>query len=135
LLTVAWATGLAGALAAWLLSGRFIGAIFAPSYAPAARYVLPLALAETLRGVTGLYNSYLSAQAAGRSLRNAGLVLTVSNVILNFALIPPFGASGAAWASVLALLANLLAHIAGYRRLQTERSRTVPELHTARDGE
>lgn len=135
LLTVAWATGLAGAAAAWLLSGQFIGAIFAPAYAPAARYVLPLALAETLRGVTGLYNSYLSAQAAGRSLRNAGLVLTVSNVILNFALIPPFGAAGAAWASVLALLANLFAHIVGYRRLQAARSHTVTESHSAGYGE
>jgi len=47
---------------------------------------------------------------------NAGLVLTISNLILNFALIPPFGAMGAAWASFAALLANLAAHRVGYRR-------------------
>jgi O-antigen/teichoic acid export membrane protein len=135
LLTFSWATGLAGTAAAWFLSARFVGAFFSPAYAPAAHYVLPLALAETLRGVTGMYNSYLSAQAAGRRLRNAGLVLTMSNVILNFALIPPYGASGAAWASVLALLANLVAHIVGYRRLQTERARTMlPDTQTGTEG-
>jgi O-antigen/teichoic acid export membrane protein len=74
-------------------------------------------MAEAMRGTTGLYNAFLTAHARGRELRNAGMVLTISNVILNFALIPPFGAAGAAWASVLALVANLGAHIIGYRRV------------------
>jgi O-antigen/teichoic acid export membrane protein len=43
-------------------------------------------------------------------------VLTLSNVAFNFALIPPYGAHGAAWASLLALLANLIAHVFFYRR-------------------
>jgi O-antigen/teichoic acid export membrane protein len=37
-------------------------------------------------------------------------------VAFNFALIPSFGASGAAWASLLALVANLVAHVVFYRR-------------------
>ena len=49
-------------------------------------------------------------------LRNAGLVLTGSNIVFNFALIPPFGAQGAAWASLLALGVNFLAHVFFYRR-------------------
>jgi O-antigen/teichoic acid export membrane protein len=86
--------------------------------------ILPLALAATIRGVTALYNSYLAANAKGRELRMTGLVLTASNLILNFALIPPFGASGAAWASFFALVANYLAHVVLYRRSLREDRRS-----------
>lgn len=108
--------GGAAALVAWGLAGPFIRLAFSDRYAAAAPLVLPLALAQAIRGTTGLYNTFLGAHARGRELRNAGLVLTVSNVILNFALIPSFGATGAAWASVFALVANLAAHVAFYRR-------------------
>jgi len=43
-------------------------------------------------------------------------VLALSNVAFNFALIPRFGAQGAAWASLLALGVNFLAHVYFYRR-------------------
>ncbi len=42
--------------------------------------------------------------------------IAISNLIFNFALIPPFGATGAAWASVLALLVNYVAYLIYYRR-------------------
>jgi O-antigen/teichoic acid export membrane protein len=61
----------------------------------------------------------------GRELRNAGLVLTMSNVVLNVALIPPFGGTGAAWASFVALLANFGAHVVGYRRALASRPTAV----------
>jgi O-antigen/teichoic acid export membrane protein len=69
-----------------------------------------------VRGVTMVYNSFLSAQARGKELRNASAVLTISNLVLNFMLIPRFGALGAAWASFIALVLNLAAHVAYYRR-------------------
>jgi O-antigen/teichoic acid export membrane protein len=120
-LAVAWAVGGVAIAAAWLLGPAFMRLVFSADYQDAAKYVVPLTLAQAIRGVTGIYNSYFSSQAAGRELRDAGVVLTVSNLILNFALIPPFGAAGAAWASVLALAANLLAHMVGYRRLRRAR--------------
>jgi O-antigen/teichoic acid export membrane protein len=104
------------AFAAWLLAEPTIRALFSARYVAAAGLVLPLALAQYVRGVTGLFNTFLSAHGRGREMRNAGLVLTVSNLVFNFALIPPFGAHGAAWASLLALLANLVAYVAFYRR-------------------
>jgi O-antigen/teichoic acid export membrane protein len=103
-------------LAAWLVAGPFIRFVFPASYDAAIGLVLPLAMAQAVRGVTGVYNTFLSAHGSGRELRNAGLVLTVSNVVLNFALIPPYGAMGAAWASLFALVANLAAHVFWYRR-------------------
>lgn len=112
--------GLTTSLAAWLLAEPFIRVTFGEQYVSATHLVLPLTLAQAVRGVTGVYNTFLQAHGRGRELRNAGLILTASNLILNFALIPPFGASGAAWASLGALFVNLIGHIVFYRRAQAE---------------
>jgi O-antigen/teichoic acid export membrane protein len=115
-LALSVAIGVPCMLLAWLLAGPVIRTFFSARYAAAATLVFPLALAQLVRGVTGIFNTFLSAHGRGPDLRNAGLVLTGSNVAFNFALIPPFGASGAAWASLLALVANLVAHVVFYRR-------------------
>jgi O-antigen/teichoic acid export membrane protein len=104
------------AIAAWALAEPVIRLFFSARYIQAAGLVLPLALAQLVRGVTGIFNTFLSGHGRGRDLRNAGFILTGSNIAFNFALIPPFGAAGAAWASLLALLANLIAHVVFYRR-------------------
>jgi O-antigen/teichoic acid export membrane protein len=115
-LVVATTVGASCAVAAWLLAEPAIRVLFSARYLAAAGLVLPLALAQLVRGITGIYNTFLSAHGRGADLRNAGLVLTISNLAFNFALIPPFGARGAAWASLLALIANLGAHVVVYRR-------------------
>src|SRR6267378_1675083 len=115
-LVVGAVLGVITALAAWALAKPFIELAFSDRYTPAAALVLPLALAQAVRGFTGFYNTFLAAQGEGRALRDAGIVLTISNLVFNFALIPPFGAKGAAWASLLALVANLGAHVVFYRR-------------------
>jgi O-antigen/teichoic acid export membrane protein len=104
-------------VAALVTLGRsLVAVVFSARYIGAATLLLPLALAQLLRGVTSIYNSFLAAHTRGKELRNTGIVLTVSNVAFNVALIPTFGAVGAAWASFFALGANLLAHIFWYRR-------------------
>jgi O-antigen/teichoic acid export membrane protein len=108
--------GSLSALLATLLAEPFIRLAFSQRYAPAAALVLPLALAQAVRGIAGIYNTFLSSHGRGRQLRNAGFVLTASNLIFNFALIPPFGAVGAAWASLAALIVNLAAYVVFYRR-------------------
>lgn len=115
-LVIASTVGFACAIGVTLLADPVIRVLFSARYADAAGLVLPLALAQFVRGVTTVFNTFLSSHARGAALRNAGLVLTLSNVALNFALIPPFGAQGAAWASLLALVANLVAHVFFYRR-------------------
>jgi O-antigen/teichoic acid export membrane protein len=110
--------GLAATLGMVLLARPFIDTVFSSRYAGAAPLVLPLGLAAVVRGVTTIYNSFLTARGQGRELRNAGLALTGSNLILNLLLIPRFKATGAAWASVGALLVNLLVHVVyAYRPL------------------
>jgi O-antigen/teichoic acid export membrane protein len=115
-LTVCWAASLGCAALLVLLGPALIDGLFSSGFQQASDYLLPLALAEAIRGVTSLYNSYLSAQGLGRDLQRAGIVLALTNVITTFALIPPFGATGAAWSCVIALVANLIAHVLGYRR-------------------
>jgi O-antigen/teichoic acid export membrane protein len=115
-LLVAATVGVTCTVGVTLIAEPLIRLFFSARYVAAAGLVFPLALAQLVRGITSVFNQFLSAHAHGTALRNAGLVLTVSNVALNFALIPPFGAQGAAWASLFALIANLVAHIAFYRR-------------------
>jgi O-antigen/teichoic acid export membrane protein len=115
-LVAAITIGAATSLGAWLLAEPLIRIFFSDRYVAAASLVLPLVLAQLVRGVTTIFNTFLSAHGRGVELRNAGIVLTLSNVAFNFALIPPYGAHGAAWASLLALLANLIAHVFFYRR-------------------
>jgi O-antigen/teichoic acid export membrane protein len=111
-----WAAGLAGVIVVWSASDAVVRVTLGHAYLPVVPLVLPLALAASIRGVTQLYISYLAANAKGRELRTAGLILTASNLVLNFALIPPFGATGAAWASFFALVANYASHVTFYRR-------------------
>jgi O-antigen/teichoic acid export membrane protein len=116
-LTSAWVLGLLTAALACLFTRPFLRLAAGNEYLSAAGLLPPLAVAEVIRSVTALYNTHLSAHARGAELRNAAIVLTVANLLLSIGLIPPFGAVGAAWASVLALLANLAVHIAYYRRV------------------
>lgn len=114
-LVAAWATG-AGSVAVLALIARpFIELVFSSRYVGATSMLLPLAAGEALRGIAMFYNTFLSAHARGKELRNTGLVLTGANLVLNFALIPPFGGIGAAWASFAALAVNLVAHMYYYR--------------------
>ncbi len=115
-LVTAWGIGALGVLVVLLIVPPLIVFVFGKHYSPVGPLAIPLVIATGVRGVTTLYNTFLSAHARGRDIRNVALVLTISNLILNFALIPPFGATGAAWASLFALLVNYVALLIYYRR-------------------
>jgi O-antigen/teichoic acid export membrane protein len=116
-LLTAWCLGGVGVVGTVVLAPLVIKVVFTAAYRPAVALALPLALAQAVRGVTSVYNSYLSAHGWGRELRNCGLILTASNLAFNFGLIPWFGAMGAAWASFAALLLNYGGHLYYYRRV------------------
>jgi O-antigen/teichoic acid export membrane protein len=115
-LVAAWAVGGAGVLAVVLILPPLLELVFSKDYGPVAPLAIPLAIAQGVRGVTTVYNTFMSAHARGREMRNVALILTGSNIVFNFALIPPFGATGAAWASLLALLANYAGYHVYYRK-------------------
>lgn len=116
-LWLAAAVGGGIALVLALVASPLIDLVYGPEFAGAAALVLPLALAEAMRGVAGFPNQFLNAQGEGSGLRTVGVIFTVSNLIFNLALIPPFGAEGAAWASLIAMTLNLAGYLAVYRRL------------------
>jgi O-antigen/teichoic acid export membrane protein len=125
-LALCWAIAIATTLLLVVLAQPLVSGIFSSSYDGAVSLVTPLALAQAIRSMTFVYNSFLSAHARGRDLRAAGFVLTGSNLILNFALIPAYGAAGAAWASLGAIVVNFVWYVVLYRR-------AVPMLTTARE--
>jgi O-antigen/teichoic acid export membrane protein len=124
-LAFAYASGLSLALPLALLAGSLIGLIYGDEFTGAASLILPLALAEMLRGVTAFYNLFLASHAEGHAVRTAGVAFTVANLVVSFTLIPLFAASGAAWASLIAITVNLLVHIRGYRRARRSPSPAV----------
>ncbi|MCA1704278.1 MAG: polysaccharide biosynthesis C-terminal domain-containing protein, partial [Actinobacteria bacterium] len=115
-LLITWGAALAGSVGAATLGQPLVTTLFSSRYRSAADLLIPLAMAEGLRSVTALYISFQSAHGRGRELRKAATYFTASNLIFNLGLIPAFGAAGAAWASFLALLVNLVAHMTYYRR-------------------
>ncbi len=112
----AWAIAGLSLLVVLLVVPALVELVFSKNYSPVAPLAVPLALATGVRGVTTVYNTFMSAHARGREMRNVAFILTASNLVFNFALIPPFGATGAAWASLLALLVNYAAYVTYYRR-------------------
>ena len=112
----AWAIGGVGLAVVVLVVQPLIPIVFGKAYAPVGPLTIPLVIAAAVRGVSTLYNTFMSAHARGREMRNRAFIFTGSNLIFNFALIPPFGATGAAWASLLALLVNYFAYLWSYRR-------------------
>jgi O-antigen/teichoic acid export membrane protein len=124
----AWAVGGAGVLVVVLGVSPLINLVFSKDYSPVIPLAIPLAIAQGVRGVTTVYNTFMSAHARGREMRNVAFILTASNLVLNFALIPPFGATGAAWASLFALVVNYVAYLTYYRRYvrdASEQSKTI----------
>jgi O-antigen/teichoic acid export membrane protein len=112
----AWAIGALALVAVLLVVPPLVNLVFSKNYGPVSGLAIPLVLATGVRGVTTVYNTFMSAHARGREMRNVAFILTGSNLAFNFALIPPLGATGAAWASLLALLVNYAAYVTYYRR-------------------
>jgi O-antigen/teichoic acid export membrane protein len=123
----ALALGALGVVGMLIFAGPVIDVVFGARYAEARDLAVVLAIAQAIRGVTAVYNNYMMATAMGVALRNSALVLTISNVVFNFSLIPSFGAMGAAWASVLALIVNYFARIYYYRREIRMREQALQE--------
>jgi len=108
----------------WLLScclglvllGKYIVVLlFSQRFIKVTPILMILAFANFFRGMTQPYNKFLGAKRQGKFLKNTAIVLTVSNLAGNLTLIPLWGAIGAAYASLFALIANYFIHIYYYR--------------------
>jgi len=100
-----------------VLLGKYIVVLlFSENFIKAVPILIILAFANFFRGMAQPYNRFLGAKGQGKPLRNTAVVLTLCNLLGNLTLIPFWGAIGAAYASLVALLFNYIAHIYYYRR-------------------
>lgn len=100
-----------------VLFGKYIVVLlFSQKFIKVVPILIILAFANFFRGMTQPYNRFLGAKGQGKPLRNTAIVLTLCNLLGNLTLIPFWGAIGAAYASLIALLFNYFAHIYYYRR-------------------
>ena len=66
-------------------------------------------------GLTQPYNFFLSAKGKGNYLRNSAFILSITTIGFNLLLIPQLAAMGAAIATTLSMLINLITHMYYYR--------------------
>lgn len=102
---------------ALILLGEYVVILlFSEKFLPVVPLILPLAVANLFRGMIQPYNMFLGAKGEGKALRNTAFILTGSNLVGNFTLIPLYGALGAAYASLFALFINYFGHIFYYHK-------------------
>jgi O-antigen/teichoic acid export membrane protein len=99
-----------------LLGDYIVTLLFSEKFLPVVPLILPLAVANLFRGMIQPYNKFLGAKGEGEALRNTAFILTGSNLVGNFTLIPFYGALGAAYASLFALFINYFGHIYYYHK-------------------
>jgi len=104
-----------------MLFGRIlIRLLYGADFLPAYPLLLILALATLFRGLIQPYNLFLGAKGCGRQLRNTAFILTGAILVSNVALIPFFGGTGAALASLLALALNYFVHRFYYQKFVSQ---------------
>lgn len=87
-----------------LFSAPIVTFIFGPEYAPAAPTLTLLAISQAFAALTIPYAGLLIAAGRGGIFGLINLVAVLLNIALNFLLIPPLGALGAALASMVAVV-------------------------------
>lgn len=107
---------MAGAL---LLGPWVIGLLFGPEYAESGSIFLVLMVGMVIMTNGGLRGSYLTITGKQRIILYNALIASVTNVLLNFLLIPRFGGIGAAWASVITQVVSVEVVSALFPELRT----------------
>ncbi|HFE63853.1 MAG TPA: hypothetical protein ENK14_05480 [Caldithrix sp.] len=82
--------------------------LFSAKYATSLTVFPVLAVAFGIGSLSKLYSFYLTAQGAGRAIRNISAATLVFHVVLNLLLIPRYGIMGAATTSLCTYIVDLL---------------------------
>jgi O-antigen/teichoic acid export membrane protein len=110
-----------------ILFGRYIiTMLFGNKYEPVEQLIFPLALTSFFAGLSIPYNMYLGASGKGSYLRNTAFTTAFFNILLNIILIPRYHALGACYASLIAMIINMVIH--RYYYLKTVHGNLTNEL-------
>jgi O-antigen/teichoic acid export membrane protein len=93
-----------------------IDILYGSKFAGASEYLAILGWVITFGYTAGVAVTPFSAWNLPREYGNSTALGGAVNIVLNFALIPPFGGYGAAWATVAAKVAVMLAALRYFRR-------------------
>lgn len=99
----------------FLLGDFVLEFFFSEKYSEAVSLIFPLVFANIFMGLIQPYNFFLSAKGKGNYLRNSAFILSISTIGFNLLLIPQLAAMGAAIATTLSMLINLITHMYYYK--------------------
>jgi O-antigen/teichoic acid export membrane protein len=116
--SVGWSTLVGAAIA---LGGYFLVPLFfTDSYTPALAVLPLLALGAALAGANHPFHAFLAARRHGRAIRIMSVTTSAINVVLNLALIPFIGMTGAAIAFIMTYAVNIAMNVWFYRKAVSE---------------
>ncbi|MEJ2635890.1 MAG: polysaccharide biosynthesis C-terminal domain-containing protein [Calditrichia bacterium] len=84
-----------------------------------------LAVAFGTGGLGKLYTFYLTAQGAGKAIRNISIMIVICSILLNIILIPTIGILGAAIARLLTYILDFGLLLFFYRQHQKIKTANV----------
>ena len=107
--------------------GDYIFALlFGPEFHAGSKAILVLIATSAFVGVSGVYSAIHTSYDLLHWSMGLGMVTAVLNIILDFSLIPVFGVTGAAFATLIAYLVNASGYmLIGNRRLGVKASSAV----------
>ncbi len=99
----------------WIFVPIFINLFFEETFIQVIGINYIVSFGVLMHGLADFYNRFLGAKGEGRLLRNSSFAVGASIVVLNVALIPIYGAIGAAYAKVLSGFIYLVIMIYCYK--------------------
>ena len=99
----------------WLFVPVFLDMCFEESFSPVANINYIVSFGVLMHGLADFFNRFLGAKGKGKLLRNSSFAVGISVLILNFILVPMYGAIGAAYAKVLSGLTYLIIMLYCYK--------------------
>jgi O-antigen/teichoic acid export membrane protein len=92
----------------WLFLGPVVHIFYGIEFKSVVRLSYIVSIGVLIHGMGDLFNSFLSANGQGRSLRNCLIIYGLMILTCNVILIPKFGATGAAYSNLLSSIVYLL---------------------------
>ncbi len=103
--------------ALFLIAGPFIRYFYSHDFLPVIPLIHLSALGMFLYGLASFFNRFLEAHGHGKAVRNTYIATGLTLLIINFILIPPYGATGAAVAMIVSSAVYLTGMLVYYQRI------------------
>lgn len=100
-----------------LLVSPFIKLFYKPEFFPVITLTYLVSFGAILSGFADFLNRFLGSHGKGKALRNSAFLVGFTTMLLNFLLIPSYGASGAAYTTLFSGMVYIICMYLYYRKL------------------